>query len=93
MKVPKKNLTRLQCFMSCVKPRLGEEFLLELSESFQRIRKNPFSYKIHFDDFRRHLMERFPYAVFYRVEHQLVTVFAVAHLRRRPGYWEDRAPV
>jgi len=28
--------------------------------------------------------------VFYEVFKQTVTVLAVAHQRRRPGYWQDR---
>lgn len=70
---------------------LGEEFLQELSQGFQYITDHPFSYRIHFDDYRRYLMGRFPYGVVYRVEGEQVLVFAVAHLRRRPGYWRDRA--
>jgi plasmid stabilization system protein ParE len=70
---------------------LGQEFLQELSQGFRRIREHPFSYSIHFDEYRRYLMDRFPYSVVYRIENQLLLVFAVAHLRRRPGYWRDRA--
>ena len=58
---------------------LGEEFLEELSQSFHRIKEHPFSYSIHFDEYRRYLMGRFPYAVVYGIEGQLVLVFAVAH--------------
>jgi plasmid stabilization system protein ParE len=39
---------------------------------------------------RRLLLARFPYALAYRVGHDQVTVLAVAHLRRRPGYWRSR---
>ena len=33
---------------------------------------------------------RFPYKVVYRVREHDIYVIAVAHLRRRPGYWEHR---
>lgn len=36
---------------------------------------------------RRHL-KRFPYSVLYEVETATVTVLAVAHHRRKPGYWK-----
>jgi plasmid stabilization system protein ParE len=32
----------------------------------------------------------FPYRVVYVVEHDVVTILAVAHAKRRPGYWRDR---
>lgn len=69
---------------------LGNEFLEELSQSYQRIAENPFSFSIHFDEYRRCLMDRFPYGIVYRVEGDQVLVFAVAHSRRRPGYWRKR---
>ena len=50
----------------------------------------PYSYSTVFDEYRRYLMARFPYGVVYRIEGETVLVFAVAHLRRRPGYWRNR---
>ena len=39
---------------------------------------------------RRLVVHGFPYEVVYRVRGELVEVVAVAHLRRRPGYWRER---
>src|SRR5262245_43327283 len=39
---------------------------------------------------RTHLLERFPYQIIYRVIAGSIVVIAVAHARRRPGYWKDR---
>ena len=33
----------------------------------------------------------FPYRVVYFVDDDVLTIVAVAHARRRPGYWRDRA--
>jgi plasmid stabilization system protein ParE len=41
---------------------------------------------------RRVLVSGFPYDVVYRVRDDGLEVLAVAHQRRRPGYWRDRAP-
>lgn len=38
----------------------------------------------------RIVLRRFPYALIYRAEPRAVVVVAVAHLRRRPGYWRRR---
>lgn len=36
-------------------------------------------------------MGRFPYAIVYReVSEEEVEIVAVAHLKRRPGYWTGR---
>jgi plasmid stabilization system protein ParE len=39
---------------------------------------------------RRLLIDRFPYALIYAVEGRRIVVLAVAHSRRRPGYWHGR---
>lgn len=33
---------------------------------------------------------RFPFTIYYRVRHNTLTVVAVAHQKRRPGYWTSR---
>ena len=40
---------------------------------------------------RRHVLRRFPFVLPYLVVEDLVVVLAVAHTRRRPGYWLSRA--
>lgn len=42
------------------------------------------------DGLRRYLLARFPYAVHYELQQRKVTVFAVGHQRRRPGYAAGR---
>jgi hypothetical protein len=40
---------------------------------------------------RRALVARFPYQVVYRIRPGEIVIVAVAHLKRRPGYWKNRA--
>jgi toxin ParE1/3/4 len=42
--------------------------------------------------FRRMILKTFPYQLVYRVAGEEIRVFAVAHLKRRPGYWRKRVP-
>ena len=42
------------------------------------------------DGFRGLAMRRFPYTVWYEIDKLTVNVLAVAHQRRRPGYWRVR---
>ena len=39
---------------------------------------------------RRLLLSRFPYQLVYRVEGDEIRVYAVAHLKRKPDYWQER---
>ena len=36
-------------------------------------------------------LKRFPYTLVYRVAGETITVIAVAHQSREPGYWERRS--
>lgn len=42
------------------------------------------------DGFHFHVLDRFPYTVWYDLNGQVATVVAVAHQHRRPGYWKSR---
>ncbi|MSP63343.1 MAG: hypothetical protein EXR72_23970 [Myxococcales bacterium] len=41
-------------------------------------------------DVRRRVIERFPLTVVYLVRDDTLIIVAVAHQRRRPGYWMQR---
>lgn len=40
---------------------------------------------------RRMLVPRFPYQVVYRLRPTEIVIVAIAHLKRRPGYWKQRS--
>ena len=71
---------------------LGREFLEELGRAFERIKESPLTYPPWQEDapYRKFLLQRFPYAVFYVENDSQVSVVAVAHGRRKPGYWVHR---
>ncbi|MBN1606481.1 MAG: type II toxin-antitoxin system RelE/ParE family toxin [Polyangiaceae bacterium] len=74
---------------------LGEDFRLELGATVARIGEAPLLWppSPYHQRTRACLLSRFPYAVVYMVGPEgSVTVVAVAHLRRRPGYWLRRVP-
>ena len=57
----------------------------------QSIRKHPQAWPTwHRADVRRHVLRRYPYSIFYVVEGDVVVIVAVAHHKRRPGYWLPR---
>lgn len=43
------------------------------------------------DALRRWPLRRFPYYVLYNVDGAALLILAVAHERRRPGYWGERS--
>jgi len=71
---------------------LGEEFLSCVDACVQRIRRTPETHaKVH-EEYRRALVRRFPYAVFYEYVDGAVTVYCVFHTSRDPQKWRRRLP-
>ncbi len=77
------------------RPGLAEDFLDEFEAVLRLIETRPASFPRLLDaapdlNIRRALLERFPYsAVFIELSTE-IRIVAVAHLRRRPGYWLNR---
>lgn len=69
---------------------LGREFLGEFENSIERLRSNPQIAPVYRGTKRRYLLRRFPYSIIFHVVSEELRVIAVAHQRRRPGYWTGR---
>jgi toxin ParE1/3/4 len=67
------------------RPGLGYEFLPEIGD-----RPESFPACSDVDPVRRTDSERFPYSVFFDLHPDRAFVLAIAHARRRPGYWCKR---
>lgn len=70
---------------------LGQEFLEAVEAAFHQITLHPEMWRKLKGRFRRYIVQRFPYAVIYAPEDDVIYVAAVMHLKRKPGYWQDRA--
>jgi len=74
------------------RPGLGEDFLSSVDACVQAICRTPEMYaKVH-EDYRRALIRRFPYVVFYEYAHGMVTIYGVFHAARDPQKWRQRLP-
>jgi plasmid stabilization system protein ParE len=72
---------------------LGEEFLSSVDACIARIGRRPEMFPIVHETYRRSLVRRFPYAVFYEGgAGRAVTVYAVFHTSRDPEKWRQRLP-
>jgi toxin ParE2 len=71
---------------------LGHEFAAAVEGGLSRVALFPDGYPPIGLYSRRCLVPRFPYGVIYqlRKSEALVLVVAVAHLHRRPDYWQPR---
>ena len=69
---------------------LGLDFLSEMERAIQSIKDSPEAWPIIEGKVRRRLLYRFPFGILYYIEADKVFIVAIAHLRRKPGYWRKR---
>lgn len=69
---------------------LGDEFIDEVEKVLDVIGQHPESGSKISNTERRFLVSRFPYGIIYSVDDEMIIIFAVMNLRRKPGYWKTR---
>jgi toxin ParE1/3/4 len=72
------------------RPGLGSDFALEVEASIESVRRFPERWPLRSDGTRRYLVQHFPYIVVYLFLNDHVWIIALAHCKRRPGYWSTR---
>ncbi|MBA7577802.1 hypothetical protein ES708_19657 [subsurface metagenome] len=65
-------------------PGLGEEFLRMFYAYVVELPRNPLLYSKVYRKFRRRLLRRFPYAIYFRIEGNEIIVFGLFHCARDP---------
>jgi plasmid stabilization system protein ParE len=70
--------------------RAAEAFDAEFEEILRVIEADPNCFPLCDQRHRFCLMRRYPYQVIYREYGDAIAVIAVAHAKRKPGYWENR---
>jgi plasmid stabilization system protein ParE len=71
-------------------PRVAARFMEELDAALARIAEAPHRWPVYLHGTRRVRLTRFPYLVPYREEPSRILVVAIAHGKRKPGYWRKR---
>ena len=71
--------------------RAADGFIAELDVAVARISEQTQLFASYLQGTRRYLLKRYPYAIVFREQTDVIQVVAVAHCKRRPGYWKDRS--
>jgi len=71
-------------------PRAAKRFVDELNQVIDRIRQAPRRWPRSTNGTRKLNLPCFPFAVVYWETEDRIRILAVAHGRRRPGYWKHR---
>jgi plasmid stabilization system protein ParE len=65
-------------------------FLHEVDRAIDVVGGAPHRCPAYLRGTRRYVFKTFPYSLIYIIEADIVNVVAVAHDKRRPGYWRKR---
>lgn len=75
---------------SAIDPDLGVRFKLELDRAEGLVQWSPETWSRYFHDTQGFRFRGFPFVMTYVIRGDRIIVIALAHTRRRPGYWPDR---
>ena len=73
-------------------PGVAEAFITAIDSAIGTILSAPTRWRIIEEPgIRRYILRRFPFVLYYRLEAgDRVTIYAVMHCSREPGYWKQR---
>jgi plasmid stabilization system protein ParE len=70
--------------------RIAADFMRELDRTIEVVVDRPDRWPAVRQNAHSFLLRRFPFRIVYTFDDEVVRIIAVAHLRRRPGYWSSR---
>jgi plasmid stabilization system protein ParE len=70
---------------------VSSEFRIAVSSAIRLTAQTQQRWPKYLHGTRRFVIQRFPFSVVYLDDPDIVTIVAVAHSKRKPGYWKDRA--
>ncbi len=84
------DLVEATSYYGQIDDELGGRFGAAVESATLRIGSNPHMHRRFKSEMRKVRVERFPYALVYRIEENGLHLVAVMHLHRRPDYWSGR---
>lgn len=71
-------------------PQAAKRFLAELTRARASVTETPSAWGQYFHGTRCFRFRRFPFGLVYAENGDLIIGLAVAHFKRKPGYWRNR---
>jgi toxin ParE1/3/4 len=68
----------------------GIDFVAAVSDAIDAICEAPQRWPQYLFGTRRFILQRFPFSVVYLDKPDVMNIVAVAHSKRKPGYWKRR---
>jgi len=92
----KQEMQKAKKYYEEQKTGLGRELANEINKTIERIKENPDQFPVALktikNDIRKALVNRFPYAIYFRIQKILfIEIISVFHTYRDPDDWQNRA--
>ncbi|WP_162242018.1 type II toxin-antitoxin system RelE/ParE family toxin [Duganella sp. Leaf126] len=84
------ELDETASFYEALASGLGKSFTAEVKKTVRLIQAHPAAGQNISPRLKKSLVHRFPYSLIYSIDAQAILILAIAHHRRRPGYWHQR---
>jgi toxin ParE1/3/4 len=68
----------------------SRSFVSELIHAVNQVEESPEMWPLYEAGTRRYVFLRFPFSLIYRTFEKKIQIIAVAHSKRKPGYWKKR---
>ena len=69
---------------------MAVEFRVIVSEAIRDLVQTPLRWQKYLHGTRRFVLHRFPFSIIYLDDPEVLIIVAVAHNKRKPGYWKQR---
>ena len=69
---------------------LGKRFKKTVTNNIEKIKNNPEWYLKESEDLYKAYIPKFPYKVLFTAEKNEIIIWAIAHMHRKPWYWQSR---
>ena len=89
-RLAKEDIRAARSWYHKISPVLADDFLAKLNRAIGLVRESPLAYGLVHRTFRRILLHRFPYALFYHADEQRIVIVAVLHQTRDPQMLAER---
>ncbi len=71
-------------------PIVAHSFQAETEHAVDRISEDPKLWPKWAKSERKYVFPQFPFNLIYRINLESIEVIAIAHQKRKPGYWKNR---
>ena len=69
---------------------LGKRFKSVVIRQIKKLQHNPGWYLKEEDNIYKAYVTKFPYKILFSFDEQKIVIWAIAHLHRKPWYWQER---